>query len=127
MIYKKLSIILRIVLTKIIWQVISLAGSIFSGQRNLQRMRNKLSNGLLSPQTMAMNMHRLCWTTYRNENVLLANTILSLFVNLSRCIEDDYAQKYKSFKQTADCRLRRMIRQKKLSLGIKDEQAQNYE
>ena len=61
------------------------------------------------------------------ENVLLANTILSLFVNLSRCIEDDYAQKYKSFKQTADCRLRRMIRQKKLSLGIKDEQAQNYE
>ena len=61
------------------------------------------------------------------ENVLLANTILSLFVNLSRCIEDDYAQKYKSFKQTADCRLRRMIRQKKLSLGIKEEQAQNYE
>ena len=61
------------------------------------------------------------------ENDLLANTILSLFVNLSRCIEDDYAQKYKSFKQTADCRLRRMIRQKKLSLGIKDEQAQNYE
>ena len=61
------------------------------------------------------------------ENVLLANTILSLFVNLSRCIEDDYAQKYKSFKQTADCRLRRMIRQKKLSLGIKEEQAQSYE
>ena len=61
------------------------------------------------------------------ENDLLVNTILSLFVNLSRCIEDDYAQKYKSFKQTADCRLRRMIRQKKLSLGIKDEQAQNYE
>ena len=61
------------------------------------------------------------------ENDLLVNTILSLFVNLSRCIEDDYAQKYKSFKQTADCRLRRMIRQKKLSLGIKGEQAQNYE
>ena len=61
------------------------------------------------------------------ENVLLANTILSLFVNLSRCIEDDYAQKYKSFKQTADSRLRRMIRQKKLSLGIKEEQAQSYE
>ena len=39
------------------------------------------------------------------ENDLLVNTILSLFVNLSRCIEDDYAQKYKSFKQTADCRL----------------------
>lgn len=63
---QKLSIILRIVLTKIIWQVISLAGSIFSGQRNLQRMRNKLSNGLLSPQMTAMNVHRLCWTTYRS-------------------------------------------------------------
>ena len=63
----------------------------------------------------------------RYENAVLANTIFGLFVNLSRCIEDDYAQKYKSFKQTADCRLRRMIRQKKLSLGIKDEQAQNYE
>ena len=37
------------------------------------------------------------------ENDLLVNTILSLFVNLSRCIEDNYAQKYKSFKQTADC------------------------
>ena len=63
---QKLSIISRIVLTKIIWQVISLAGSIFSGQRNLQRMRNKLSNGLLSPQMTAMNVHRLCWTTYRS-------------------------------------------------------------
>lgn len=51
---------------KIIGQVISLAESIFSVQRDLQRMRNKLSNGLLSPQTMAMNMHRLCWTTYRS-------------------------------------------------------------
>lgn len=61
------------------------------------------------------------------ENAMLANTILSLFVNLSRCIEDDYAQKYKSFKQTADSRLRRMIKQKKMSLGIKDEQAQSYE
>ena len=63
----------------------------------------------------------------RYENAVLANTIFGLFANLSRCIEDDYAQKYKSFKQTADCRLRRMIRQKKLSLGIKDEQAQSYE
>ena len=61
------------------------------------------------------------------ENVLLANTILSLFVNLSRCIEDDYAQKYKSFKQTADCRLRRMIQKKRQALGIKDDQSQSYE
>lgn len=61
------------------------------------------------------------------ENAILANTILSLFVNLSRFIEDGYTQRYKSVKQTVDSRLRRMIRQKKLSLGIKDEQSQSYE
>ena len=61
------------------------------------------------------------------ENDLLVNTIFSLFVSLSRCIEDDYEQKYKSVRQTVDSRLRRMISQKKLSLGIKEEQAQNYE
>ena len=61
------------------------------------------------------------------ENDLLANTIFSLFVSLSRCIEDDYEQKYKSVRQTVDSRLRRMISQKKLSLGIKEEQAQSYE
>jgi TPR repeat protein len=61
------------------------------------------------------------------ENDLLVNTIFSLFASLSRCIEDDYEQKYKSVRRTVDSRLRRMIRQKKLSLGIKEEQAQNYE
>ena len=61
------------------------------------------------------------------ENDLLANTIFSLFVSLSKCIEDDYEQKYKSVRRTVDSRLRRMIRQKKLSLGIKEEQAQSYE
>ena len=63
----------------------------------------------------------------RYENAVLANTIFGLFANLSRCIEDDYTQKYKLVRRTVDSRLRRMIRQKKLSLGIKEEQAQNYE
>ncbi|MCB6617330.1 hypothetical protein LI114_13735, partial [Ruminococcus sp. 210702-SL.1.03] len=61
------------------------------------------------------------------ENAVIANTIFGLFANLSRCIEDDYTQKYKSVRRTVDSKLRRMIRQKKLSLGIKNEQAQNYE
>lgn len=61
------------------------------------------------------------------ENTILANTIFALFANLSKCIEDDYTQKYKSVRRTVDSRLRRMIRQKKQSLGIKDEQSQNYE
>ena len=63
----------------------------------------------------------------RYENAVLANTIFGLFANLSRCIEDDYTQKYKLVRRTVDSRLRRMIRQKKLSLGIKEEQAQSYE
>lgn len=61
------------------------------------------------------------------ENTILANTIFALFVNLCKCIEDDYTQKYKSVRHTVDSRLRRMIRQKKQSFGIKDEQSQSYE
>ena len=61
------------------------------------------------------------------ENAVLANTIFGLFANLSRCIEDDYTQKYKSVRRTVDSRLRRMIHRKKQSLGIKDDQSQSYE
>ena len=61
------------------------------------------------------------------ENTILANTIFALCANLCKCIEDDYTQKYKSVRHTVDSRLRRMIRQKKQSFGIKDEQSQSYE
>ena len=61
------------------------------------------------------------------ENTILANTIFALFANLCKCIEDDYTQKYKSVRHTVDSRLRRMIRQKKQSFGIKDEQSLSYE
>lgn len=61
------------------------------------------------------------------ENTILANTIFALFANLCKCIEDDYTHKYKSVRHTVDSRLRRMIRQKKQSFGIKDEQSQSYE
>ena len=60
------------------------------------------------------------------ENAVLVNTILGLFANLSKCIEDDYTQKYKSVRRTVDSRLRRMIHRKKQALGIKDEQSQSY-
>ena len=61
------------------------------------------------------------------ENTMLANTIFGLFANLSRCIEEDYTQKYKAVRRTVDSRLRRMIHRKKQSLGIKDDQSQSYE
>ena len=61
------------------------------------------------------------------ENEILASTIFSLFINLSRCIEDDYQNKFKSGRKMIDSKLRRMISQKKQSLGIKNEPSQNQE
>ena len=56
------------------------------------------------------------------ENTMLANTVLNLFINLSRCIEDDYIRRYRSVRTSADKKLRRMIIEKKQALGIKEEQ-----
>ena len=61
------------------------------------------------------------------ENAVLANTIFGLFANLSRCIEDDYTQKYKSVRRTVDSKLRRIIQKKRQALGIKDDQPTSYE
>ena len=60
------------------------------------------------------------------ENAVLANMIFGLFANLSRCIEDDYTQKYRSVRRTVDRRLRRMIQKKRQALGIKDDQEQQF-
>lgn len=58
------------------------------------------------------------------ENEMFADTVFSLFVNLSRCIEDDYNRSQKTMRSVADSRLRRMIRKKKEELGIKEENSQ---
>ena len=55
------------------------------------------------------------------ENAMLANTVFGLFANLSRCIEEDYAQKYNLVRRTVDRKLRRMILKKKQELGVKEE------
>lgn len=60
------------------------------------------------------------------ENAVLANTIFGLFANLSRCIEDDYTQKYRLVRRTVDSRLRRIIHRKKQSLGMKEDITQNF-
>ncbi|WP_337484832.1 tetratricopeptide repeat protein, partial [Porcipelethomonas sp.] len=61
------------------------------------------------------------------ENAVIANTIFGLFVNLSRCIADDYNRKYKSNRMSADRKLRQMIQHKKQALGLKEEHLQNQE
>ena len=61
------------------------------------------------------------------ENAVIANTIFGLFANLSRCIEEDYTQKYRSVRRTVDSKLRRMIHRKKQSLGMKEDFSQSFD
>ena len=61
------------------------------------------------------------------ENEILAKTIFSLFANPSRCIEDDYHHKFQSGKKMIDSKLRRIMHQKKLALGMKNGHEQNQE
>ena len=61
------------------------------------------------------------------ENEMLASTIFSLFVNLSKCIEDDYHNKFQSGRKMIDSKLRRMIQEKNQALGIKHEHGQTQE
>ena len=63
----------------------------------------------------------------RPENAALANTIFSLFVNLSKCISEDYHQKFQSGRLFVDRKLRRIIQEKKQALGLKEEHAQTQE
>ena len=54
------------------------------------------------------------------ENDLLANTIFSLFVSLSRCIQDSYDNDRKDLQSIVDRKLMRVIRRKKMELGRKE-------
>lgn len=55
------------------------------------------------------------------ENIMFQNTIASLFMNLSRCIAEDYNHRFQSNKISVDQKLKRMIQQKKQAQGIKNE------
>ena len=55
------------------------------------------------------------------ENDLLVNTIFSLFVSLSRCIQDSYDNDRKDLQSIVDRKLMRVIRKKKMELGEKEE------
>ncbi len=61
------------------------------------------------------------------ENAMIGNTIASLLVNLSRCIADDYIQKFQSNKLSVDRKLRKMIQEKKLAHGQKQEFSQEVQ
>ena len=55
------------------------------------------------------------------ENDLLANTIFSLLVSLSRCIQDSYDNDHKVLQSRVDRKLMRIIWRKKMELGEKEE------
>lgn len=55
------------------------------------------------------------------ENDLLVNTIFSLLVSLSRCIQDSYDNDRKDLQSIVDRKLMRDIRKKKMELGEKEE------
>ena len=113
---------------KNVWSSYQLGRLYLFGAEGLEKDKTKAvewltksaNNGNEYAQNMLNNMAQF-------ENAVLANTIFGLFANLSRCIEDDYTQKYKSVRRTVDSRLRRMIQKKRQALGIKDDQSTSYE
>lgn len=68
------------------------------------------------------------WNLLKNmeqyQSEMLTNTVLGLFVNLSRCIADDYNQNFHSTRMSIDQKLRRMMHEKKQALGIKEDHSQ---
>ena len=55
---------------------------------------------------------------------VIGNTVFSLLVNLSRCIESDYHHKFQSGRKMIDSKLRKMIQQKQQALGQRPEHSQ---
>lgn len=89
-------------------------------EKAIQYLNLSAEQGNEYAQNILINQEKL-------ENEMLANTIFSLFVNLSRCIEDDYHRKFQSGRKMIDSKLRRVIQEKKQSLGIKQEHGQTQE
>lgn len=91
-----------------------------NNEKALEWLNLSAEQGNEYAQYMLDNIHSF-------ENAVVANTIFGLFVNLSRCIADDYNRKYKSNRMSADRKLRQMIQHKKQALGLKEEHLQNQE
>ena len=111
---------------KNMWSSYQLGRLYFFGTDDLEKCREKAMNYLnLSAEQGNEYAQNLLDNQERFENEVLADTIFSLFVNLSRCIEDDYNRSQKNMRSLADSRLRKMIQKKKEELGIKEENGQN--
>ncbi len=113
---------------KNMWASYQLGRLYLFGADNLEKNKEKAVQYLnLSAEQSNEYVQNILDNQEKFENEILANTILSLFVNLSRCIEDDYYRKFQSGRKMIDSKLRRMIREKNLALGIKQEHGQTQE
>ena len=113
---------------KNMWSSYQLGRIYLFGSKGIEKNREKAvewltksaDDGNIYAQNMLSNIEQF-------ENTMIANTIFGMFINLSRCIEEDYAQKYKSVRRTVDNKLRRMISQKKQSIGMKEDFTQSLD
>lgn len=116
---------------KIMWSGYQLGRLYLFGVEDLEKDKEKAMKYLnLSAEQGNEYAQNIINNTEKFESEMLANTVFSLFVNLSRCIEDDYHHKFQSGRKMIDSKLQRVIQEKKQSLGIKNEQSitqeQNY-
>ena len=79
------------------------------------------AEGFTKDKEQAILVHIALDNISKFENDLLANTIFSLFVSLSRCIQDSYDNDRKDLQSIVDRKLMRVIRKKKMELGEKEE------
>ena len=108
---------------KNMWSSYQLGRLYLFGADGLEKNKEKAIQFLnLSAEQGNEYTQNLLDNTEQLENTMLTNTIFSLFANLSHCIEDDYHHKFQSGRKMIDSKLRRMIQEKKQSLGIKNEQ-----
>lgn len=110
---------------KNMWSSYQLSRLYLFGADDLEKCREKAVNYLnLSAEQGDKYAQNILNNQEKFENEMLADTVFNLFVNLSRCIEDDYNRSQKNMRSVADSRLRRIIRKKKEELGIKEENSQ---
>ena len=100
----------------------------FFGAEDLEKDKEKAMHYLkLSAEQGSEYAQNILDNQEKFENEMLTSTILSLFINLSRCIEDDYHRKFQSGRKMIDSKLRRVIQEKNQALGIKEEHGQTQE
>ena len=106
---------------KNMWASYQLGRLYFFGTDGLERNKEKAMKFLnLSAEQGNEYAQNILDNQEKFENEMLADTIFSLFVNLSRCIENDYHNKLQSGRKMIDSKLRRMIQEKNQALGIKE-------